>query len=247
MKKLSLLLCAVMLLTVFAACSGNGGETKTLVMATNAAFPPFEFINDDNDFDGFDVHFARALADKMGMELRIENMAFDSIITAVSTGDGNTVGIAAMTDRPDRRESVDFTASYFQTELVVIVNEGSDITSPSQLDDKRIAVQEGTTSDIFCDDYLEDATVSRFKAAPDTVLELKNNRVDAIIIDRGVADQFISDNPDLKILDEALAEEVYAIAVKKGSGELLDNLNKAIQELKDSGEYQRLYDLFFGA
>jgi len=251
-RKMTLVLVTVLLaalLMPLAACSEDAPAATprpTLVMATNAMFPPFEFINDNGEFDGFDVHFARAIAAKLGMDLRIEDMLFEAIIAAVQTGDGNMVGIAAMTDRADRRVSVDFTVSYFQTELVVIVTANSAITSPDQLHDKRIAVQEGTTSDLFIDDELPDAQVARFKAAPDTVLELTSGRADAIIIDRGVAEQFISQRSDIKILPEALAEEVYAIAVKKGNAELLTSLNRAIQELKNEGVYQELYDRFFG-
>ncbi|MCL2088041.1 MAG: basic amino acid ABC transporter substrate-binding protein [Oscillospiraceae bacterium] len=243
MKKISLVLLAFILAAaMLTSCFSD--KADELVMATNAEFPPFEFKNDNNEFDGFDVELAKALADEMGMKLRIDDMNFDSIITAVSTGMAD-VGIAAMTDRADRRESVDFTMPYFETTLVIIVPEDSDITSPEDLEDKRIAVQEGTTSDIFCEDELPDATISRFKKAPDTVLELNNGRVDAIVIDRSVAEQFIGDNPNLKILDDQLAEEVYAIAVQKGNTELLAKLNAAIQTLKNNGEYQRIFDLFF--
>ena len=242
--KIAALILAIALIAALAAsCKGkNAGE---LVMATNAEFPPFEFVNDAGEYDGFDVAFAKALAEEMGMTIRIDNMNFDSIITAVSTSDGNTIGVAAITDRADRRESVDFTNSYFETTLVIIVPKESGITSAGDLTEASIAVQEGTTSDIFCEDSLPDAEITRFKRAPDTVLELKSGRVDAIVIDRGVADQFIGDNPDLKILDDVLAEEVYAIAVKKGNDELLGKLNAAIRSLMDSGEYQRIYDAYF--
>jgi polar amino acid transport system substrate-binding protein len=243
MKKLSLLLAVILLFALTAACSGEK-DKPVLTMATNAEFPPFEYINDAGEYDGFDVAFAKAIAEKLGMELKIDNMNFDSIVTAVQTGLAD-VGIAAISDKAERREFVDFTIPYFSATLVVIVPQDSDIGGLADLEQARIAVQEGTTSDIFCEDELPDAAITRFKRAPDTVLELKSGRVDAIVIDNGVAGQFISDNPDLKILPETLAEEEYVIAVGKNNKELLDKINKAIQELKDSGEFKKIYDNFF--
>ncbi|MCL2014356.1 MAG: basic amino acid ABC transporter substrate-binding protein [Oscillospiraceae bacterium] len=217
-----------------------------LIMATNAEFPPFEFINDAGDFDGFDVKLAEAIAKEIGMKLTIDNMNFDSIITAVTTERADA-GIAAMSITEERLEEVNFTDPYFETTLVVIVPQDSSITSPSDLNDKNIAVQEGTTSDLFVTENEDLKEPQRFKKAPDTVVELKTGRVDAIVIDRGVADQFIGDNPDLKILDEDLGKEEYGMAVNKGNTELLTKINGAIKKLKESGEYQEIFDTFFAS
>lgn len=264
-KIMAIILASMMLVVLLAACGGDDApandyqeavtlpaeiepepELPPLVMATNAEFPPFEFINDYGEYDGFDVDFANAIADRLGRELIINNMAFDAIIAAVIEGDGNMVGIAAITDTAERRESVDFTDSYFQTELVVIVLQDSPINSPDDLDVHSVAVQAGTTSDLMTDWFLPDANIIRLPAAPSTVLELQSGRADAIIIDRGVAEQFLSENPDLRILDEPLTEEFYAIVVQKGNPELLADLNRVIRELKEDGTFQQLYDKWFG-
>jgi len=240
-KTLLIVLALAMLIAAASACGGPQGK---LVMATNAAFPPFEYVNDDGDFDGFDVHMARAIAGKLNMELVIEDMEFTAALAAITTGQAD-VAIAAITIRPDRMETMDFSTPYFETTIVAIVPFDSDITSPSQLEDKRIAVQFGTTSDLFCEDYLPDAIVTSLNRAPDTVLELRNGRVDAIVVDKAVADQFIGDNPGLRILGEALGSESYGIAVQKGNSDLLGKINNALSELRSSGEYDRIFNLFF--
>ena len=216
-----------------------------LIMATNAEFPPFEFINDDGEFDGFDVHLARALADALGLELVIDDMEFGAIIASIDTGMAD-VGIAAMSITEERLETVNFTVPYFETTIVVIVPEGSDITSIEDLETANIAVQLGTTSDLIVEWELPDASVTQMNRAPDTILELRAGRVDAIVIDVDVANQFIGDNPDLVLLDENLGYESYGMAINKGNPELLTAINNALQELKASGEYDRIFNMFFG-
>jgi len=240
-KTLMIILALSMLLAVVSACKR---EENQLVMATNAAFPPFEFINDDGDFDGFDVQLAGAIAKELGMELVIDDMEFTAALAAVTAGQAD-VAIAAITIRPDRLETMDFSTPYFETTIVAIVPEGSGITHPDQLEDARIAVQFGTTSDIFCEDYLPDAIVTRLNRAPDTVLELQDGRVDAIVIDRAVADEFFREYPGLKIIDEPLGSESYGIAMQKGNTELLNKINAALTKLKQSGEYDSIFATWF--
>ncbi|MCL2350181.1 MAG: transporter substrate-binding domain-containing protein [Defluviitaleaceae bacterium] len=230
----------------------NGGTSsavvrETLIMATSADFPPFEFVNDAGEFDGFDIHMARAIADILDMDLRIDDMDFGAVIMAVYTGAAD-VAIAALTVTEERRQSVNFTTSYFETALVAIVRQDSDITSTAQLHESGIAVavQLGTTSDLMVEWYLEDAEVVRLRTATDTIMELNTNQVDAIIIDRGVAEQFIEDAPGMRILPETLAYEEYAIAVNRDNTELLNRINDAIAQMKASGEFDRIYDMFFG-
>lgn len=231
--------------SMLAACGGAGNDDELqLIMATNAAFPPFEFINDAGEFDGFDVHMARAIANILGRELVINDMEFTAALAAVTAGQAD-VAIAAITIREDRLETMDFSIPYFETTIVAIVPQDSDIQTVDELADKRIAVQFGTTSDIFCEDYLPDAEVTRLNRAPDTILELNLGRVDAIVVDRAVADQFIHDNPDLRILDEPLGSESYGIAFTKGS-DLVEQVNDALRQLKNNGEYDRIYNIFFG-
>ena len=247
-KALAVVLAVAMLMAAASACAGKQGgmtlESGKLIMATNAEFPPFEFINDAGEFDGFDVQLAKAIADKLDLELVVDNMQFDAIIAAIETGQVD-VGIAAMTITEERLLKVNFTIPYFETTLVVIVPVGSDITSRDDLEYARIAVQLGTTSDLFVEDELENATITRLARAPDTVLELQSGNVDAIVVDRDVALQFIDSNPDLVMLPESLGEESYGMAVNKGNPELLAELNRVLNELKDSGEYDRIFDAWF--
>jgi len=217
----------------------------TLRMATNAEFPPFEYFDDDGNIVGFDVDLAQAIADLLGMELVIEHMGFEAVLGAVATGEAD-VAIAALTITPERAESVHFTIPYFETDLVVIVVEDSDITSPDGVGDLHIAVQLGTTSDIWVEANLPDAELTRLRSAPDTVLELTAGNVDAIIIDREVANQFVAENPGLRVLDEAIGVESYGMAVALDNEELLGHLNAALEYIKATGIYEQLILARFG-
>ena len=255
MKKIFAILMVLIMAAATLALAGCGGDSngggesgsnrETLTMATNADFPPFEFINDAGEYDGFDVHLARAIADYLDMDLVINNMAFEAVLVAVETGQAD-VAIAAITITPERAEAVNFTVPYFETTLVAIVMEDSDITSLDQLTEANIAVQLGTTSDVFVEDELPDANVTRLSSPPTTVLELTTGRADAIVIDLEVANQFINDHPGLRILDDPLGMESYGMAVNRDNAELLDDINRALESLKASGEYDRIWDMFFG-
>ncbi|MCL2353052.1 MAG: transporter substrate-binding domain-containing protein, partial [Defluviitaleaceae bacterium] len=174
------------------------------------------------------------------------NMSFDGVIASVVTGAAD-IAVAAITVTEERMQSVNFTTPYFQTALVAIVQYGSDIVELEQLEYASIAVQLGTTSDIMLDWFLPYATVERFRNAPDTVLALTSGQVDAIVIDRGVAEQFMGDVSGLRILEQTLAYEEYAIAVNRDDAELLARLNEALYELMENGHGMRnIYDMFFG-
>jgi polar amino acid transport system substrate-binding protein len=213
-------------------------------MSTNAAFPPFEFIDDNGNFAGFDVDMARAIARIMGRELVIRDMEFTAALAAVTTG-GADIAIAAITILPNRLETMDFSIPYFETTLVAIVPVDSAITTVDELNGKRIAVQFGTTSHALVEEILNDVSVTALNRAPDTILELINRRVDAIVVDQAVAELFIHDQPGLRILEEDLGLESYGIAMNKGS-KLLGPINDALRQIKESGEYQEIWDRWFG-
>ena len=243
-KKFAFLISLGMAVLAAAGCGGSSSET--LVMATNAEFPPYEYYDDvTQEIVGIDVEIAQAIADKLGRELKIEDMAFDSIVTAVSTGKAD-IGVAGMTIDEDRLEFVDFSDPYTTAAQVIIVKEGSEIAGPDDLVGKSIGVQLGTTGDIFADD-IEDAAVERFNKGFEAIQALSQDKIDAVIIDREPAKVFVSENEGLKILDEEYTLEDYAIAVKKGNTELLDEINEALQELKDSGELQEIIDKYITA
>ncbi|MCL2753537.1 MAG: basic amino acid ABC transporter substrate-binding protein [Defluviitaleaceae bacterium] len=246
-KTVMAILGLVTALVVLAACGNNNNDRPELHMATSADFPPFEFITPAGEFDGFDIHMARAIAEILDMELVIHDMEFVSAIASTQTGNTD-ITIAALSITDDRRQQVNFSIPYFETTLVIIVQQDSEIQTVADLDveGNAIAVQMGTTSDMMATWYLDNVDVQRFVNAPMTVMELNANRVDAIVIDAGVASQFIDDNPNLRILSNPLGVEQYAIAVYMGNPELLEQIDDALQQLMDNGELDRIYNMFFG-
>ncbi|MCI6451201.1 basic amino acid ABC transporter substrate-binding protein [Hungatella sp.] len=220
---------------------GAGGK---IVMVTNAEFPPYEY-HENNTIVGIDADIARAIADQMGMELEIQDMAFDSLIPAIQSGKADFAA-AGITVNEERLRNVDFTETYAEAAQVIIVKEGSAIAAPADLTGKKIGVQTGTTGDIYADD-VENAEVQRFNKGMEAVMALTQDKLDAVIIDREPAKVFVKENEGLKILDEAFTEEEYAIAIKKGNTELLDKMNAAIKELKESGELQKIVDKYITA
>lgn len=218
--------------------SGSKTESKdTLVMATNAEFPPYEYHEGD-DVVGIDADIAAAIAEELGMELKIEDMAFDSIIAAVSSGKAD-IGAAGMTVDPDREEMINFTDTYAHASQVIIVKEGSTIAGPDDLTGKKIGVQLGTTGDMYADD-IEDATVERYNKGFEAVQALTQDKIDAVVIDGEPAKEFVKDAEGLKILDEAYTEEDYAIVIAKDNEELLNKVNDALAKLKDSGKLDEI-------
>lgn len=215
------------------------GDTEggVLVMATNAEFPPYEYHEGD-EIVGIDAEIAAAIAEEMGMELKIEDMAFDSIIPAVKSGKAD-FGAAGMTVTEDRKVNVDFTESYATATQVIIVKDGSDIASPDDLAGKKIGVQLGTTGDIYVED-VEDAEIERYNKGFEAVQALTQDKIDAVVIDGEPAKEFVKDAEGLVILDEAFTEEEYAIAVQKDNTELLDQMNAALANLKESGKLDEI-------
>ncbi len=221
-------------------------ESKgTLVMATNAEFPPYEF-HDGGEIVGIDVEIAAAIAKELGMDFEVEDIAFDSIIPEVQSGKAD-FGAAGMTVTEDRKQSVDFSDTYATATQVIIVKEdNTEIGTPDDLVGKTIGVQLGTTGDIYASD-IEDATIEQYNKGFEAVQALSQNKIDAVIIDGEPAKVFVSENEGLKILDEAFTTEEYAICVKKGNTELLEGINTAIANLKESGELQEIVDKYITA
>jgi polar amino acid transport system substrate-binding protein len=270
-KNVILIAAAVCMAAALTACGGSGTKTETtakatekagaessatetktgesttggkLVMVTNAEFPPYEF-HEKNEIVGIDAEIAKAIADKLGMEIEIQDMAFDSLIPAVQTGKADFTA-AGMTINEDRKKNVDFTDTYAKAAQVIIVKEGSDIVEPDNLEGKKIGVQTGTTGDIYAAD-IKDGKINRYNKGMDAVMALTQDKIDAVVIDREPAKVFVKNNQGLKILDKAFTEEEYAIAVKKGNTELLEKLNGAIKDLKDSGDLQKIVDKYITA
>ena len=214
-----------------AAKEAAGGK---LVMATNAEFPPYEY-HDGDAIVGIDAEIAKAIADELGMELEIEDIAFDSIIPEIVSGKAD-MGLAGMTVTEDRMQSVDFSVTYAKASQKIIVTEDSEIASPDDLKGVIVGVQLGTTGDIYVSDLEADGTtVERYSKGFEAVQALSQGKIDAVVIDGEPAKTFVAETEGLKILEESFTDEEYAIAVKKGNTELLEKINGALKTLKDNG------------
>ena len=242
------LTCALTMTACGSKKEENNGETKeeteTLIMATNAEFPPYEYYEGD-DIVGIDAEFAAAIAEKLGMELKIEDMAFDSILSAVQSGKAD-LGVAGITVDDTRNKQVDFTDTYYTGRQVIIVTEGSTIASPDDLagDKIKIGVQQGTTGDIYATDDYGDEHIERYNKGMEAVQALAQGKVDAVIIDDQPAKTFAEQVEGLKILETEYVEEDYAMAVKKGNDELLEKVNAAIKELKEDGTFDEIISIY---
>ena len=217
----------------------------TLTMATNAYFPPYEY-SDGQDVIGIDVDIAQAIADKLGLKLKIEDMEFDSIITAVSTGKAD-LGLAGMTVTPDRQKNVDFSDSYATGIQSVIVKEDSTIAKIDDLEGKKIGVQLSTTGDIYATDDFGKDSVVQYNKGNDAVMALTQGQVDAVIIDNEPAKSYVAANKGLKILDTEYATENYAACIAKDNTGLTKAVNKALAELKADGTLQKIVDKYIKA
>lgn len=250
MKKILALSLAIIMVFAFAGCT-EPTEKEVLTMGTNAAFPPYEMVDENNNIIGIDAEIAEAVADKLGMELEIKDMAFDSLITAVSSG-AIDVALAGMTVTPERAESVNFSDSYATGIQVVIVPEDSAIATIDDLEGKKIGVQSGTTGDTYCSDtpenggYGEDA-VSRYDNGALAVQALQNGQVDCVVIDNEPAKAFVEANEGLKILETEFANEDYAAAIAKENVELLEKFNEALAELKAEGKIDEIVGKYIKA
>ncbi|MEE0800047.1 MAG: ABC transporter substrate-binding protein [Gemmiger sp.] len=217
-----------------------------LTMSTNAAFPPYEMTTDSGDFEGIDVETAQAIADKLGLELQIDDMDFDSALLAVQQGKSDIV-MAGVSVTDDRLAVMDFTDSYATGIQSVIVPENSDITSIDDLAGHLIGTQRGTTGWLYCtDDYGEDSVVA-YDDGLTAVRALNNGQVDCVVIDNAPAQEFVASNPGLKILDTNYVEEDYAIGVAKGNTAMLNAVNNALKELKADGTLQAIVDKYINA
>ncbi len=226
--------------------SANKGENGELHMATNAFFEPYEYYENDN-IVGIDAEIAEAICDKLGYTLVIDDMDFDSIITAVQSGKAD-FGMAGMTVTEERKQAIDFTDTYTNAVQVIIVKEGSDkVKTKDDLKTAVIGVQMGTTGDIYVSDYEADgATIERFNKGADAVLALAQGKVDAVVIDNEPAKAFVAQNEGLVILDEPFENEEYAICVAKGS-ELTEKINGALAALKEEGKVDEIINKYIKA
>lgn len=273
MKKfISIILVLVIALGVFTACGQKTEGKEELVMATNAAFPPYEF-KDGDKIVGIDAEIAGAIADKLGMELVIEDVDFGAVLTGVAEGKYD-MGMAGITVTEDRKKTMDFSDTYATGIQVIIVNDGSSIASLDDLfefnadgdpvalknPNIKVGVQENTTGDIYSssaiegwgfndlneDESIKTDRVVRYKTGAEAISALKSNKIDCVIIDNEPAKSFVATNEGIHILEgeNEYAVEDYAICVKKGDTELLNKINAALADLKADGTVDKIINKY---
>ena len=276
MKKMIALILALVMALSLVACGGNNtteDDTKDyasmsleelkaelttvtegkLTMSTNATFPPYEMLADDGSFEGIDVEVAGAIAEKLGLELQIDDMSFDAALLAVQ-GDSPKADIvmAGVTVTEDRQLVMNFSDSYATGIQVVIVKEGSDIKSIDDLEGKKIGTQMGTTGYIYCSDTPENGgygeeNVIAYDSGITAVQALVNGQVDCVVIDNEPAQAYVKANAGLSILDTEFTNEDYAIGMNKGNACLLAAVNAAMAELKADGTFQKIVEKYIPA
>jgi len=252
MKKIiALVLVMLLTLTCMAGC-GAKKDDNVLVMATNAEFPPYEYM-EDGEIVGIDAEIAAAIAEKLGKELKIENVDFDSIIIGVQEGKYD-FAMAGLTVTEDRKEQVDFTDTYATGKQVIIVKNDSKITKADDLfaegANHKIGVQLATTGDLYCTWDIEDeklGTVERYNKGADAIIALQSGKVDCVVIDNEPAKVFVDQNEGLKILETEYIIEDYAAAVGKKNTELMDDINGALKDLIADGTVQKIIDKYIPA
>ena len=205
-----------------------------LTMSTNAAFPPYEMTTDTGAFEGIDVEIAGAIADKLGLELQIDDMDFDAALLAAQQGKSDMV-MAGVTVNDERKQVMDFSDTYASGVQVVIVKEGSDIATVDDLAGHMIGTQRGTTGYIYCSDDFGEDSVTAYDDGLTAVQALNNGQVDCVVIDSAPAKEFVAANEGLVILDTEYAVEDYAIGMAKGNTALVEAVNGALDELKADG------------
>ncbi|HEX3026203.1 MAG TPA: basic amino acid ABC transporter substrate-binding protein [Clostridia bacterium] len=244
MKSISKALIITLVLALagsMAGCAKNVGlkEKGKLIISTNAEFQPFEYM-DNNQIIGIDVDISKQIAKDLGVTLQIDNMNFDSVVTAVQTGKTD-MAVAGLTKNSDREEAVDFSDPYYDASQVIIVKStNTAINSENTLKGKKIAVQKGTTGDDLATKLVGDSKMSRFNASTDAITALKGGKVDAVVIDSFPAKIFVKQNSDLKIVGSPLTSEQYCIGIHKGNKNLVDAVNKTLSKMKSSGQLDEI-------
>lgn len=245
MKKILLLVLVSVLSSVMLfGCKKSETAADTLIVGTNAEFPPFEYIEQGN-IVGFDVDLINEISKIIGKKVEFKNMAFDSLLIAMQAGKINCI-ISGMTATDARRQHVNFSEPYFVSKQAVIVPEDSDIQKFEDLKGRKIGVVIGYTGDIVVTDkYKDTSSITRYDATGQAVMALTAGKIDATVLDMEPAKEYVANNKGIKVLDTALAEEEYSIALPKDNTALLDEINKALKTLKENGTYDKIYAKYF--
>jgi polar amino acid transport system substrate-binding protein len=247
MKKVTAVVLVSLILAGTLAFVGCQRDGDTLVVGTSAGFRPFEY-REKGEVTGFDIDLMKAIGDELGMEVEVKDIDFDALIEAVSTETIDVIA-AGMTITDERKERVDFTDAYFSADQAVLVREDSDITvaDPSDVDsaDYTIGVQNDTTGAFWVDENAGSASVKKYGKYIETIQDLENRNLDMIVLDKPVAEAFEKNRP-VKMIKVIPTDEKYGLAVKKGSP-LLDDLNGALDTVRNSETWDELMAEYFGA
>lgn len=236
MKKSIISIFTMIVLSVL-LLSGCGSKKDTIIVGTEAGFAPYEYM-EGNEVVGVDMDIAKAIADYLGKELVIKNMDFEGALAAVQNGNVDFVAAGVSVDE-ERAEKMDFSIDYVDsTEVVVVNKENPTVASIDDLDDKIIGVQQGNIADFWVEENIDAKEIKRYTKFAQAAEDLKNGKIDCIVMDQYPAEDMVTTNPELTILDGILFEDKYAIAVKKGNKELLDAINTVIEQLKAEGKIE---------
>lgn len=223
---------------------------RVLVVATDAAYAPFQSQNERGEIVGFDIDLMRAVAAQAGFEVRFVNTPWEGIFNGLRQGDSDLV-VSAVTITEERRQSLDFSDPYFDAAQLIAVRQDSAVVGFADLSALRVGVQTGTTGDEVVTQLLgKDSTrIRRFESTPLALKELEAGGVDAVVADNGVIDHYVANNPGgsfRTVSDDSFAPEQYGIALRKGNAELLQRLNDALNAIRADGTYDRIYTRWFG-
>ncbi len=258
MKIITKILCLIMVICL-CFCFVGCGDSNTLLVATNAEFAPFESLDKDNNLVGFDIDLMNAIGEKIGKEIKFDNMEFDGVVAAVSGGTCDAA-ISGLTINAKRSKSVDFCDAYYSgaAQILIVAADDTHYTGTTkadldnQLKNQTIGVCTGFTGQAYAEgdeewgfEKIEGATVKIYENISLAIADLKNDTINAIIMDDSTAKEAVEQNKaDAKVIDVPLTVEEYGIAVEKGNTELVDEINKAFAELKKDGTYDKLLEKY---
>lgn len=254
-KKIALLLTMVILATTLAGCGGSGdGEPTTkveqikaagkMVLGTAGDYPPYEFhkeIDGKDEIVGFDIEIAKAIAGSMGVELEIVDMKFDGLLPALVTGDIDFI-VAGMVATAERKESVNFSIPYYvaQQRFIVKKDNADKLTTPADFQGLKIGAQKATIQEDIAKDKFASSEYIGLSKITDLILELKNNKVDGLILAEPVAKAYVNQNSDLFLAEEILGQEDgVAIAIKKGNEDLVEEIDSILTKLIEDGSVEK--------
>lgn len=236
------LLCIFLFCFLIMTCKAENISSITskgyITMGTSADFSPFDFLK-NGEVVGIDADISKKFADGLGVELKIRDTSFSSLITELNNGTIDFIA-AGFTKTEERAKSVDFSESYYTAAQKILVKNESSINEPEDIIGKKVGVQLGTTADSYCTDDLEDVEVMRYDKVTDATAALSSDIIDAVVMDNFSADQISKKNKNLHVIDDSLTEESYCIGVRKGNSDFLRFINGMISEMKQSGEIERI-------